>query len=390
MRSLRGRTIAVALGLLWAMAGTPALAQDEDPWGYLYSFRTLRLFELTGEELRIGRLPGNDVVLTSPRVSRRHAAIRQTGEGPEFLDVGSSNGSRLNGEELRPQDARPLRPGDRLQLADELLLYHDSLPALWKKELELRLLTAIVKLRLHLPQDETRRSFGREEIVPAVTEAKVDLESARVGVEHSVDVPLGGGFPEESGAFVGNVTVDDAVLELSLWALAGSDSMTSRRASYSNLKHATLRVSMAGNDSEGVSAEPNEGPWFPPQVLGVLFDVFPDDREHSLRFAHALAEQERPVALRDAAESFAFRHELGQDEGDLLVNAAKLKGLAVDGEIDARGMGLKASDKRRLSEALASARSWLERAAELGVDDDERDAAAAAIRRAEERLARLD
>jgi hypothetical protein len=47
----------------------------------------------------IGR-EGCDVVLADPEVSRRHAALRMTGEGPAVEDLGSSNGTFVNGERI--------------------------------------------------------------------------------------------------------------------------------------------------------------------------------------------------------------------------------------------------------------------------------------------------
>jgi hypothetical protein len=44
----------------------------------------------------IGR-EGCDVVLADPEVSRRHAALRMTGEGPAVEDLGSTNGTFVNG-----------------------------------------------------------------------------------------------------------------------------------------------------------------------------------------------------------------------------------------------------------------------------------------------------
>jgi pyruvate/2-oxoglutarate dehydrogenase complex dihydrolipoamide acyltransferase (E2) component len=47
----------------------------------------------------IGR-EGCDVVLADPEVSRRHAALRMTGQGPAVEDLGSSNGTFVNGERI--------------------------------------------------------------------------------------------------------------------------------------------------------------------------------------------------------------------------------------------------------------------------------------------------
>ena len=370
-------------------AACPALAQappePAEPWGYLYFLRTQKLFPLTGEESAVGRLTENDVVLSSTRVSRRHAVVRKSAEGVELVDVGSSNGTKRNGEALHPRSPVALAPGDRIEIADEVALYHEVLADLWRDELRHRLLAGILKLRRHLPQDVTRKAFGREEIVPAVSEAKVDPETGNAEVEHSVPLDTESGFPEGSGAFVGDAQVANDVLELSLWTVEARESMTSRRASFTTLKHTTLRVSIEGGPSGGAES----GPWFPPHLLGSLFDVFPDEPEFSLQFAVSLAGQERPRALSDAAATLSFRHRLNPGEWKLILMAAQAKGLWVDKEIGERGLSLGPEDKKRLAAALEEARSWLEKAKALGAKEEPGKEAEAALVRAGERLSRI-
>jgi len=369
-------------------AGFSALAQappePAEPWGYLYFIRTQRLFPLTLEESAIGRLPENDVVLASTRVSRRHAVVRKSAEGIELVDVGSSNGTKRNGEALHARSPATLTPGDRIEIADEVALYHESLPDLWRDELRHRLLSGIVKLRRQLPQDRTRKAFGREEIELAVTEALVNAETGGAEVEHSVPLDPESGFPEESGAFVGDVDVENGVLELSLWTIAAGQSMTSRRASFTNLKHATLRISIGA-----ASSSEDPGPWFPSHLLAALFDVFPDEPEFSLKFAVSLAGQERPQALSDAAASLSFRHRLNPSEWKLLLMATQAKGLWIDKEIGERGLSLGAEEMTRLEAALEEARSWLEQAKALGARDEPGKEAEATLVRASERLSRM-
>jgi hypothetical protein len=385
------RVLALVFATATSLSVPPSFGQETptEPWGYLYVFRTMHLVPLTLEESRIGRLPENEVVLTSERVSRRHAALRRTGDRIELLDVGSSNGTLVNGRELRPRLPVELRPGDLLALADELVLYHESLPELWHDELRHRLLASIVKLRLALPQDRMRKSFGREELVLSETEARIGIESAKVEVEHSVPLDPDDGFPEESGAFIGHVGVSHGTLELSLWTIAGGQSMTSRRASFSNLKHTTLRLRIVENVSNGTEEGGTKGPWFPPNLVGAVFDVFPDNPDFVLQFMHSLAEQERPDALRDAAESLSYRHRLAPDEWKLLLLAARSKGLWVEREIGERGLSLTPDQGTGLDAALTEARAWLEQARELGAERDAADAAGATIDRASQRLSRL-
>jgi hypothetical protein len=64
----------------------------------------------------IGRSRECDIVLGDSNVSRRHAEVRPRGEGWTITDLGSTNGVRINGRELRPREAHALTPGDRLDV----------------------------------------------------------------------------------------------------------------------------------------------------------------------------------------------------------------------------------------------------------------------------------
>ena len=382
----------IALATLVFAAGTyaqaPHAAPEDEPWGYVYAFRSLRAFPLTGEDNRVGRLPENQITLTSDRVSRRHAVIRRTDGGVELVDTGSSNGSRVNGKELRARVPVTLNPGDRIQLADELLLFHNSLDGLWNAELRMRLLSSVVRMNVHLPQDFIRKSLGREEVVPVDSEAVINVEAGAVELSHSVERSLSSGFPQESAAFVGNVMLDDGVLELSLWAVDGAGSMTSRRASISRLKHTTLKVAIEMDES----VIPHElSPWFPQQQLNNVFDVYPDARDISLRFATSLAGQTRAVALRDAAETLAFRHQLSAEpDWRLLALSAQAGGAWVETTVVERRMKLTQIERNALEDSLEHSRGRLESARALGAEGAPVDAAQSAIERAQSRLAALD
>jgi pSer/pThr/pTyr-binding forkhead associated (FHA) protein len=63
----------------------------------------------------LGRHPRCDYSLSSPLVSRRHCAFFQRGPEVCVQDLGSRNGTWLNGEPVTA--ARPIQDGDRLQLA---------------------------------------------------------------------------------------------------------------------------------------------------------------------------------------------------------------------------------------------------------------------------------
>ena len=73
-----------------------------------------RVFLLEGENL-IGRDPEAGVRIDSTLVSRRHSMIVVTGESATIEDLGSKNGTYLNGKRL--EEAEFLSHGDRITLS---------------------------------------------------------------------------------------------------------------------------------------------------------------------------------------------------------------------------------------------------------------------------------
>ncbi|HXF70998.1 MAG TPA: DUF3662 and FHA domain-containing protein [Actinomycetota bacterium] len=80
--------------------------------------RRTRAFRLEADVVTVGRLPACDVVLPDPGVSRRHAEIRRTGDRFEIVDLGSTNGTMVNGRYVR---AAELRDGDRVTIGGTIL-----------------------------------------------------------------------------------------------------------------------------------------------------------------------------------------------------------------------------------------------------------------------------
>lgn len=68
-----------------------------------------------GKWLSLGRAPTNDVQLFGALVSRNHAIIEERREGLVLTDLGSRNGTRVNGE---PVQLRVLRTGDRISIGE--------------------------------------------------------------------------------------------------------------------------------------------------------------------------------------------------------------------------------------------------------------------------------
>jgi hypothetical protein len=79
--------------------------------------------ELGDGPVTLGRLPECDVVLNDPNVSRRHAEFRRVADGVVVTDLGSTNGTRVNGIPVREQQ---LVSGDEITVGSTTLVFELS------------------------------------------------------------------------------------------------------------------------------------------------------------------------------------------------------------------------------------------------------------------------
>lgn len=68
-----------------------------------------------GRRISLGRTPENDIRLASPQVSRLHARIEKKGNEFALTDLGSRNGTRVNGRHIK---SCLLHHGDRIAIED--------------------------------------------------------------------------------------------------------------------------------------------------------------------------------------------------------------------------------------------------------------------------------
>jgi phosphoserine phosphatase RsbU/P len=78
-------------------------------------------FPISKERVSIGRARDSDILLPDLALSRRHAEIRKRSEGFFLRDLGSVNGTRLNGERIRAE--RRIYPGDIIKIAEHILAF---------------------------------------------------------------------------------------------------------------------------------------------------------------------------------------------------------------------------------------------------------------------------
>lgn len=88
-----------------------AITTDKGP--KLLAFQTTNLL--------IGRLPDNHLALNHSSVSRRHARISITRAGMVIEDMGSQNGTTINGGMINGE--KPVRPGDIIRIGHVPMYY---------------------------------------------------------------------------------------------------------------------------------------------------------------------------------------------------------------------------------------------------------------------------
>ncbi|MBV8881022.1 MAG: FHA domain-containing protein [Planctomycetaceae bacterium] len=75
-------------------------------------------FNLSDDVITIGRSKENNIVLKNIKSSRRHARIERIGATYQITDLGSGNGTKVNGKKI---DFQTLKKGDEIKIGDALL-----------------------------------------------------------------------------------------------------------------------------------------------------------------------------------------------------------------------------------------------------------------------------
>lgn len=84
--------------------------------------------DFVGNKLTVGRLSDNDVQLDEGSVSSRHAEIELRDGNPVLRDLGSTNGTFLNGERLAGE--APIKEGDEIYFGNVRSVFVEPVAAL--------------------------------------------------------------------------------------------------------------------------------------------------------------------------------------------------------------------------------------------------------------------
>jgi hypothetical protein len=83
-----------------------------------------QVYELANDVITLGRDITNDIVINDPEVSRHHCRLTRTPSGYTLEDLGSTNGTFVNGQRLSA--ARPLSNGDMVGLGETVTMAYEG------------------------------------------------------------------------------------------------------------------------------------------------------------------------------------------------------------------------------------------------------------------------
>ncbi len=81
-------------------------------------------FMLEGDQITIGRDPTNSITINDAEISRRHARLSYQGGKYVLEDLGSTNGTFVNGQRLA--GPRVLKSGEVVSFGEQIVLVFDS------------------------------------------------------------------------------------------------------------------------------------------------------------------------------------------------------------------------------------------------------------------------
>ncbi len=169
--------------------------------------------------ITMGRGPNNVIVLVDPKASRRHCVIEKSDEGIIIRDLGSRNGTTVNGSKI---EVSPLKEGDIIGVGDTLI-YFGKKKEVPKEKAEFCLFVVSGEHEgKEFPLTDLPLTIGRKK------GNKIVLSDERVSGEHArVDVE-GGQFvlvdlKSTNGTYIGDRRVEREVLEVGTrFAISGT------------------------------------------------------------------------------------------------------------------------------------------------------------------------
>ncbi len=121
-------------------------------------------YELNKDIVTLGRDITNDIVINDPEVSRHHLRLTRGAGGFTIEDLGSTNGTFVNGQRLT--GARPLRPGDMVGLGETVTLAYEMTAGACRAANPATSRAARLPARRSAARSSTRRSSPPSTAIP--------------------------------------------------------------------------------------------------------------------------------------------------------------------------------------------------------------------------------
>ena len=171
---------------------------------------------LAKEVVTIGRGGECDIVIPDRQISRVHARLQRTEEGYEVEDLGSKNGTHVNGAALK--GAHLLQDGDLIQVAFVAKLAYVGSEATMPLKVDTTPAGELVSVgRLRLDSASRRVWVGEQELSPPLSVPQfrfLEQLYQRPGQVCSREEVIGVVWPEAQGAGVSEQAIDALVRRL--------------------------------------------------------------------------------------------------------------------------------------------------------------------------------
>ena len=165
---------------------------------------------LDEDRATIGRGPECDIVIPRRQVSRQHAQIERDSRGYQIRDLGSKNGTYVNGEEVADRPHR-LKDGDEIQIALCITMGFVGTDA------TVPLIQTGPTSGLHVDRAARRVSIGEQDLTPPLSLAQYRLLELLINHEGQVvsrDAIVAAVWPDEDEAGISEQAIDALVRRL--------------------------------------------------------------------------------------------------------------------------------------------------------------------------------
>jgi pSer/pThr/pTyr-binding forkhead associated (FHA) protein len=84
--------------------------------------KTRTEIQLEARLITVGRTPANNIQVEDKAASRKHCLIKAVGDSWMLVDLGSANGTKVNGDRVKEWD---LSDGDRIKIGKTVLAFKE-------------------------------------------------------------------------------------------------------------------------------------------------------------------------------------------------------------------------------------------------------------------------